>query len=78
MGPTAALVHLGFPRVSALLPFFHQRKNLLLGIDHLEVIETDQNMVDLGEVQTSMNIRVHQNIKKFSEFLSNLIYFVFI
>ena len=56
MGPTAALVHLGFPRVSALLPFFHQRENLLLGIDHLEVIETVQNMVDLGEVLTSMNI----------------------
>ena len=56
MGPTAALVHLGFPRVSALLPFFHQRKNLLLGIDHLEVIEIVQNMVGLGEVLTSMNI----------------------
>ena len=56
MGPTAALVHLGLPRVSALLPFFHQRKNLLLGFDHLEVIETVQNMEKLGEVLTAMNI----------------------
>ena len=56
MGPTAALVHLGFPRVSALLPLFHQRKNLLLGIDHLGGIETVQNKVKLDEVLTSMNI----------------------
>ena len=56
MGPTAALVHLCFPRVSALLPFFHQRENLLLGIDHLVGIETVQNMEKLGEVLTAMNI----------------------